>query len=409
MTSEMYVPFHRPSIGDEELRVVCETLRSGWLTTGEKTADLERSFCARHQAKHGVALSSGTAALHLALAGLDIGPGDEVITTPLTFCATVNAILHVGAKPVLADVLPDGNIDPDEIRRAITVRTKGVIPVHYGGLPCNMEAIWSIAAEHGLHVVEDAAHAAGAGYKGRPIGANGGGAESAAVAFSFYATKNITTGEGGFLTTPNPELAERVRSLSLHGIKKDAWKRYRKGGSWEYSVVECGFKYNLSDLNAALGVAQLGRIDELTEARLRIRRKYDEAFEGVPELETPPDRADCEHAWHLYVLRLSLEDLEGDRADFANDLLAAGVGISVHFIPIQMHPFYLEWSDGKPCCPRSEALFKRIISLPLFPGMTDDEIQHVIESVITIVAARRKRGMAQPLSSAARAAGQSTL
>lgn len=408
MKSDMYVPFHRPSIGDEEIQLVCETLRSGWLTTGERTSELEGLFRKRHEAKQAVALSSGTAALHMALAGLHVGPGDEVITTPLTFCATVNAILHVGAKPVLADVLPDGNIDPEEIRRAITSKTKAILPVHYGGLPCDMDAIWAIAAEYGLLVVEDAAHAAGAGYKGRPIGSSMPGAESAATAFSFYATKNITTGEGGILTTSNQELAERVRSLSLHGIKKDAWKRYRKGGTWEYSVVECGYKYNLSDLNAALGVAQLRRIDELTGARARVRRMYDEAFHDLPEVETPPDRADSDHAWHLYVLRLSLDELEGDRADFANDLIAAGVGISVHFIPIQLHPFYLEWSDGRPCCPRSEALFERIVSLPIFPGMTDEEVLHVIENVKAVTRARRKRCVVQPMPTLARAASQSS-
>lgn len=401
----MYVPFHRPSIGDAEIRHVCDTLRSGWLTTGEKTAELQRMFCERHEADYGVALSSGTAALHLALAGLNVGSGDEVITSPLTFCATVNAILHVGAKPVLADVLPNGNIDPEEVRRAITPRTKAIIPVHYGGLACDMNAIWSIAAEHNLFVVEDAAHATGAAYGGRPIGSSTPGAESAAVAFSFYATKNITTGEGGILTTSNKALAERVRSLSLHGIQKDAWNRYRKGGSWEYSVAECGYKCNLSDLNAALGVAQMAQIDDFTAARRRIRKAYDDAFAEIPELETPPESEHSDHAWHLYVLRLSLSELDGDRADFANDLTEAGVGVSVHFIPIQMHPFYLQWSDGAPCCPRSIALFKRIISLPIFPSMTEQEIRHVVESVRAVTRTRRKRRVSQPASAMARATG----
>ena len=256
-----FLPYAVPDIGEEEVSEVAATLRSGWLTTGQRTRRFEEEFKSYVGAPHALALNSGTAALHIALAALGISPGDEVITTPLTFCATVNVILEVGATPVLVDIGPDLNIDPSAVRRAITSRTRAILPVHLAGLPCDMDAIWGLAREHGLLVVDDAAHATDARYRGRPVGHGA----SDAVAFSFYVTKNLCTGEGGMVTTHSTKLAERMRVLSLHGISRDAWNRYSEDGSWYYEVVECGFKYNMSDIAAAMGRVQLKRLDGMNE------------------------------------------------------------------------------------------------------------------------------------------------
>jgi len=253
------IPFNLPTIEEEEINEVVATLRSGWLTTGPKTAQFEAEFKAYVGSPFALAVNSATAGLHLALAALGLGPGDEVITTPLTFCSTVNTILHVGATPVLADIGTDGNIDPDSIAERITTRTRAIVPVHIGGLPCNMDAIWQLARRHGLFVIEDAAHAVGSRYRGFPIGAGDPSARinSDAVAYSFYATKNLTTGEGGMVTTHNQALEEQMKILCLHGISKDAWNRYSDRGNWHYDVVSCGFKYNLSDIQSAIGIHQL--------------------------------------------------------------------------------------------------------------------------------------------------------
>src|SRR5690242_1869256 len=291
MTHTSFIQFHVPSISEEEIQEVAETLRSGWLTTGPRAARFERDFGAYVGSPHALAVNSATAGLHLALAGLKIGPGDEVITTPLTFCATVQTILHVGATPVMADVGPDGNIDPEEIERRITDHTRAIIPVHLAGLPCEMNAIWALARQEGLFVIEDAAHAAGAYYDGRPVGAGPSGTADAsdAVAFSFYATKNLTTGEGGMVTTHSLELAKIMRTLSLHGTSHDAWDRYTERGSWYYEVVGHGFKYNLSDIHAALGIHQLRKLDQFIETRARYAQMYNRAFAGLEEVELPPD------------------------------------------------------------------------------------------------------------------------
>src|SRR5579875_1139078 len=265
-----FIAFHRPSIGEEEIREVEATLRSGWLTTGPRTAQFEEDFARYVNARCAVAVNSATAGLHVALAALGIGEGDEVITTPLTFCSTVHTILHVGAKPILADVGPDGNVDPEQVARAITPRTRAILPVHLAGLPCQMGPIWELARQHGLFVIEDAAHAAGAHYEGVPIGASPrqeNERASDAVVFSFYATKNLTTGEGGMITTGSKELAHTMRMLTLHGMSRDAWNRYTEHGSWYYEVVARGFKYNLSDLQSAIGIHQLRKLESFIAAR----------------------------------------------------------------------------------------------------------------------------------------------
>lgn len=322
--------------------------------------------------------------------GLGIGPGDEVITTPLTFCATVTAIIHAGATPVLADVGPDGNIDPGSIAERITPRTRAIIPVHLGGYPCRMDAIWKIAERHQLAVVEDAAHAAGT-LHGTDHPGSAAASYSDAVAFSFYATKNITTGEGGMVTTNRNDLAARMRMLALHGISKDAWNRYAENGNWYYEVMEPGFKYNLSDLQSAVGIHQLRKLEAFIEARRARVALYNELLAGVEELELPADCRYGRHSWHLYMVRLRLEELAISRNDFMDELRKRRIGASVHFIPIQLHPFFAPWAeDRRNQCPRSLEIYQRIVSLPLYPGLTDGEIGRIASSVREIVAAGRK-------------------
>jgi dTDP-4-amino-4,6-dideoxygalactose transaminase len=383
MHSSSFIPFHVPSIGDEEIREVEATLRSGWLTTGPRTAQFEKDFAAYVRAPHAIAVNSATAGLHVALSALGIGEGDEVITTPLTFCSTVHTILHTGARPVLADIGPDGNIDPDEIARAITPRTRAVIPVHLGGLPCEMRAIWDLARRHGLFVVEDAAHAAGTHYEDRPIGAGG---ESDAVVFSFYATKNMTTGEGGMITTPNQALAAKMRMLSLHGLSRDAWNRYTEKGSWYYEVMARGFKYNMSDIQAALGIHQLRKVEGFIAARQHYAEIYNREFAQLEGVETPPDSDRARHSWHLYALRLKLEQLQCGRQHVIDELKSRGVGTSVHFIPIPLHPFFIETGLAERPLPRALDLYERLVSLPLYPAMTEEQVRYVASSVKEVLA-----------------------
>ncbi len=394
MTAGSFIPFHIPTIAEEEINEVIATLRSGWLTTGPRTAQFEQEFRTYVDAPHALAVNSCTAGLHLALAALRIGPGDEVITTPLTFCATVNTILHVGATPVLADVGADGNIDPASVAERITHRTRALIPVHLGGLPCDMQALWSLAQRHGLHIVEDAAHAAGSHYRGAPIGAAdpSTGAHSDAVAFSFYATKNLTTGEGGMVTTHNESLADSMRILCLHGISKDAWGRYSEHGSWYYQVLECGFKYNLSDIQSAIGLHQLRKLEQFIEVRTRYAHLYRGSLADVTEVEVPPDNSSCRHSWHLYALRLNLQELDIDRDEFIRALRRRNIGASVHFIPIPLHPFFAPYANcAQNQCPRALELYRRLVSLPLYPAMIEEQVQYVAASVKEIIRVARKR------------------
>jgi dTDP-4-amino-4,6-dideoxygalactose transaminase len=392
MSVDTFIPFHVPSIGDEELREVEATLRSGWLTTGPRTTQFEKEFAAYVGAPYAIAVNSCTAGLHVALAALGIGEGDEVITTPLTFCSTVLSILHVRATPVLADIGEDGNIDPECIARAITPQTRAILPVHFAGLPCDMTSIWQLARRHGLFVIEDAAHAAGSRYRDRPIGmatvADQEGM-SDAVAFSFYATKNMTTGEGGMITTPQESLAARMRMLTLHGMNRNAWNRYSASGTWYYEVVEPGFKYNLTDIQSALGIHQLRKLDSFIATRTRYAEIYDRAFAGMDELETPSQCPLVRHAWHLYVLRLNLNLLRIDRQGFIEELRRRGVAASVHFIPIPLHPLFAKMNLGSDACQRALDLYPRIVSLPLYPAMTEDHVHYVAECVRNVLANNR--------------------
>ncbi|HEY3938281.1 MAG TPA: DegT/DnrJ/EryC1/StrS aminotransferase family protein [Bryobacteraceae bacterium] len=397
MTTKSFIPFHLPSIGEEEIDEVVATLRSGWITTGPRTAQFETDFRAYLGCRHALAVNSATAAMHLALAASDIGPGDEVITTPLTFCATVNVIVQVGATPVLADVGSDGNINPHAIAERITPRTKAIIPVHLAGKPCNMNAIWRLARRHGLRVIEDAAHATEAQYQDFPLASSEAPFSSDAVAFSFYATKNLTTGEGGMLATNDAALAERMRVLCLHGISKDAWNRYAEKGKWFYQVLESGFKYNLSDIQSAIGIHQLRKLERSAAVRRRLVDLYKAELADVPEIELPEDSADGRHAWHLFAIRLNLDRLTVDRAGFMAELQRQGVGASVHFIPIPLHPFFARWRDlPENQCPRALALYERIVSLPLYPALSEEQVADVAARVKQIVA--RHRVAREPLA-----------
>jgi dTDP-4-amino-4,6-dideoxygalactose transaminase len=389
----MQVPFHRPSIDQEEIDEVVDTLRSGWLTTGPKTAKFEQEFRAYLGVPQAQAVNSCTAGLHLALAALHIGPGAEVITTPLTFCATVNVILHVGATPVLADVGEDGNIDPLSVASRITDRTRAIIPVHLAGLPCEMNTLWTLAREHRLHVVEDCAHAIGARYQGWPIGAGNPsrGDYSAACAFSFYATKNITTGEGGMVTTHSEALANAMKVLCLHGISRDAWNRYSDRGNWYYEVLTPGFKYNLTDIQSSLGLHQLRKLENFLSAREQLVARYNELLADVAEVELPPINPETRHAWHLYMLRLNLERLEIGRDEFINHLRERGVGTSVHFIPIPLHPFFAPFANlPQNECPKALALYPRLVSLPLFPAMNMANVDYVVAAIKAVIRETRK-------------------
>jgi dTDP-4-amino-4,6-dideoxygalactose transaminase len=383
MAESEYIPFSLPDIGEEEIAEVVAALRSGWTTTGPRTAQFEQAFCAYTGAAHALAVNSCTAGLHLALAALGTGPGDEVITTPLTFCSTAHVILHTGATPVLADIGDDLNLDPAAVRGVVTERTRGILPVHMAGLPCRMEELRAIAREHGLFLVEDAAHAVGSRYRDVPVG----GGRSEAVAFSFYATKNLSTGEGGMVATPSAELAERMRRLCLHGISRDGWSRYQDQGNWYYEVTEAGYKYNLSDIMAALGLVQLRRLEAMNTRRAGIAATYDAAFASMPELELPPRRDDSRHAWHLYILRLNLARWAIGRDQFIREMRARGVGCSVHFIPVPMHPFYRPRFAGQEESWRRAAVeYPRLVSLPLFSGMTQGQVERVIAAVKDVAA-----------------------
>jgi dTDP-4-amino-4,6-dideoxygalactose transaminase len=392
MAERKFIPFHSPSIGEEEIQEVAETLRSGWLTSGERTARFERDFKAYIGAQHALAVNSCTAGLHLAIAASGIGPGDEVITTPLTFCATVNCIIHTGATPVLADVGADGNIDPESIAQRITDRTRAIMPVHLGGLPCKMDEIWSLARRHNLTVIEDAAHATEGRYRGHALGSPSPLGTSDAVAYSFYATKNMTTGEGGMVVTNNQALAERMRVLCLHGISKDAWNRYAEKGSWYYEVLEPGFKYNLSDVQSAIGIHQLAKIERFHAMRAAYVHIYNRRLADVEEIELPPGCDYGRHAWHLYALRLNLDRLEINRDDFITELRGRGIGASVHFIPIPLHPFFARWAHlEQNQCPRALAMYTRIVSLPLYPSLTIEQINQVADAVKQTIAAASRR------------------
>ncbi len=385
---QSFLPFSPPLISEEEINEVVDTLRTGWITTGPKVKRFEEEFAAFTGAQAALALNSGTAALHISLATLGIGPGDSVITTPMTFCSSVHVIEHVGAQPILVDVDPDTlNIDPNKIEVVLksTIRNlqsaiKAILPVHLYGHPCDMATIMELAKKYNLYVVEDAAHALPAKHKDQFVGTIGD-----LTAFSFYATKNLTTAEGGMVTGPK-ELIEEARIWSLHGMSRDAWKRYSSEGSWYYEVVRPGFKYNMTDIAAAIGIQQLKKLNHFQALRREIVQHYNVAFSKFEELQLPTMRPEVEHAWHLYVIRLNLKKLKITRNQFIEELKNRNIGTSVHFIPIHLHPYYRDKYGYKPeDFPIAYREYQRIISLPLYPKMTDQDVQDVIEGVTDVV------------------------
>lgn len=381
-----YLPFSPPTISEEDIAEVVDTLRSPWITTGPKTKRFEDEFRTFVGAPAAVALNSCTAALHTALVCLGIGKGDEVITSTMTFAATANVIEHTGARPVLVDVEPDTlNLDPVKVEAAITPRTRAVIPVHYAGHPADLDPLAGLAMAHNLVMLEDAAHAFPAAYKGRTIGAGPN-----PVAFSFYATKNLTTAEGGMLTG-GPDLVERARVVGLHGMNRDAWKRYAKGGSWRYDILLPGFKYNMTDIAAALGIQQLKRIASFARRREQIAAQYSAAFAKDDALETPVCRAEVDHAWHLYVLRLREGTLSIGRDRFIDELSARNIGTSVHFIPVHLHPYYRDtYGYAADSFPVAYQNFERMLSLPLHPGLADADVSDVIDAVLDVATTFRR-------------------
>jgi dTDP-4-amino-4,6-dideoxygalactose transaminase len=384
---DTFLPLASPWIGEREKELVMETLETGWITTGPKTQELGRRIAALAGTKHGLAVNSATGALHVALAALGVGPGDEVITSAYTFAACVNVIEHVNARPVLVDIDP-GTLcmDPRAVERALTPRTRVVMPVDYAGHPCDYDALLPLCRGHGVKVVEDAAHAIGAAYRGRPVGSL-----ADITAFSFYATKNLTTGEGGAAVTDDDAMAERMGLLTLHGMNRDAWKRYGDTGSWFYEISAPGFKYNLSDVLAAIGLGQLERFEEFQRRRQAIVARYAAGLAGLDTVRLPGARPEVTHAWHLYPIALELERLTIDRARFIRELRAENIGTSVHFIPIHHHPHFratLGYAEGD--FPVAEDAYRRAITLPLFPRMTDADVDDVAEAVRRIGARFRR-------------------
>src|SRR5262245_35364763 len=385
--SGLTVPFHRPSISEEDVAEVGDALRSGWLTTGPKVRQFQQDFAKALRARHALAVNSATAALHLALEAVGVSAGDEVVIPTYTFTATGEVVTYLGARPVLADCRSDTlNVDVSTIERCLSSRTKAILPVHIAGQVCDMEPILEVARARGLAVIEDAAHALPATYKGRPVGTIGD-----LTAFSFYATKTITTGEGGMVTTERDDYAARVKLMSLHGLSGDAWNRYAAQGRWYYEVTDFGFKYNMTDVAAALGLQQLARMSAFQRRRADIAGRYHEAFGELDTCFVPRDVGLGMHAWHLYILEVNPAALTIDRNEVIERLRSRGVGTSVHFIPLHLQPVYQRvcgYRRGQ--FPMAEAAFARAISLPIYPAMSDADVDHVVDAVrATLRKARR--------------------
>lgn len=393
----MNVPFFRPELNEAEIAEVVDTLRSGWLTTGPRVKRFEQDLAAAVGAPHAVALNSCTAALHLAVEALGLRHGQSVLVPTMTFAATAEVVRYAGAVPVLVDCDPVTlNMDLEDAERRIRDAKEpvGIIPVHVGGLMMDVDAVSDLAKRHGLWVIEDAAHALPAARR-RPDGSwqRCGEGTADVTCFSFYANKTVTTGEGGMATTADPALAERMRMMSLHGLSRDAWDRFSKGGTWDYRILAPGFKYNLTDVAAALGIHQLARAEEMRQDRERLAKRYLETLSNLEELELPPVPADRIHSWHLFPVRIRLEKLAIDRNGFIAELKEEGVGCSVHWRPLHLHPYYAETFGWRAeDLPAASAVWERIVSLPLFPAMTDVEHEHVVGVVQRICERHRRKG-----------------
>lgn len=384
-----FLVFGSPPIHEPEIAEVVATLRSGWIGTGPRVARFEEMFKRYIGCEHAVAVNSCTAALHLSMVVSGVKQGDEVITSPMTFCATANAVLHTGARPVFADVEPaSGNLDPDRVEAAITPRTRAIVPVHYAGRPCRMDRLEAVARRHGLLLIEDAAHAIESAYHGRKIGTIGD-----MTCFSFYVTKNLVTAEGGMVTTRDPELAAKIKMYALHGMSRDAWKRFSDEGYKHYQVLAPGFKYNMTDLQAALGIHQIGRIEANAVRRAAIWARYDEAFASLP-IELPaPVEADTVHGRHLYTILVDPERAAKSRDRVLDELVRLNIGTGVHYTALHLHPYYRETFGYKPGdYPNAERIGDRTLSLPLSPKLTDADVEDVIAAVRQVVTGRAEGG-----------------
>jgi perosamine synthetase len=381
-----FLPFALPDMDEAEVAAAAEVIRSGWLTTGGKVRAFEAAFAERVGARHAIAVNSCTAALHLALEAVGVSPGDRVVTTPYTFATSGEVIRYLGAHPVFVDVRRDTlNIDPDKVAAALDRGpAAAILPVHIAGEPCDLDALREVAGD--TPIIEDAAHALPTRLGDRLIGGL-----SRATCFSFYATKTLSTGEGGMITTDDDALADRCRIMSLHGISRDAWKRYTAEGSWRYEILAPGFKYNLTDLAAALGLVQLGKLDAMWRRRAELAARYDRAFAGYPELELPARGAGNQHAWHLYMLRVDSDRLAGGRDAFVTELRRRNIGASVHFIPLHLHPYYRDTYGFAPSdFPVATREFEREVSLPIYSRMTERDADDVIAAVQDSVDALRR-------------------
>ncbi len=381
---DKFIPFHKPCIGPEEFDAISKVLESGWLTTGPSAQQFEHDFAAYIGCGYALAVNSCTAALQLGLDAVGVSAEDEVLVPTYTFTASAAVVAHMGARPVLCDSLAGGfNLDPCDLEARITPKTKAILAVHIGGEPCDLSSVHRIAARHGLHLIEDAAHALPATYNGERIGCN-----SEACAFSFYATKTITTGEGGMFVTNNEAYAHRGRLMHLHGICGDAWKRYTKDGTWHYDVIEAGFKMNMPDLLAAIGVVQLRKAARFHRRRREIASLYLGLLSTMEELEMPPLAEG--HSWHLFIMRLRSPLLSRSRNLFIEDLKRAGIGTSVHFIPLHLHSHYRSrYGYKKGDFPNAEDAYERAISLPIYPDMSDGDVEYVANTIKRIVQAKR--------------------
>ena len=386
-TVALRVPFHRASLGEDEVSAVADVIRSGWLTMGERTFEFERRFAAYVGAKYAIAVASCTAALHLCLDAIGLREGDEVLVPTTTFTASAEVVTYFKARPVLVDVEARTlNVDVSDASRKITSRTRAIIPVHFGGQPCDIAEVHDLAKRYNLHVIEDAAHALPASYGNKSVGSI-----SELTAFSFYATKTLSTGEGGMVTTDNEDYAHRLQLMRLHGISRDAWNRYSSEGSWYYEVIEAGHKYNFTDLQAALGLTQLAKCDAMWEARCGIAEHYSRELTSSPALQLPQLCPDRTTAWHLYVVRLHLDRLRINRENFIRELARRGISTSVHFIPLHLQPYYQNhYGYRKGDMPTAEQQYERSLSLPLYPSMTAEEIGSVVSAVLEIADAFAK-------------------
>lgn len=381
MSAKKFIPYGRQCIDEEDIQAVAEVLRSDFLTTGPAVAEFEAALAKVAGTPYAVAIANGTAALHAAVAAAGIGPGDEVITSPITFAASANCALYVGATPVFADIDSQTyNIDPDDVERKITSRTKAIIPVHYTGQPCDMERLAEIAKRNELVLIADGAHAVGASYKGTAVG---GLADM--TTYSFHPVKQVTTGEGGAIVTTDKRLYEALISFRSHGITRDPAKLLQNRGPWYYEQQSLGYNYRMTDFQAALGTSQLKKLPQFLLKRRQIARQYTAAFNGLPGMITPWQSPNGESAWHLYILRLDTERLNVGRDVIFQELWDRGIGVNVHYIPVYWHPYYQQLGFKKGICPIAEAVFESMITLPLYPGLSETDVEDVIHNVQAVI------------------------